>query len=84
MASPLLVIPNHGYSLFRGGRVVREDTGTSLIYDPEQVQIIGMGSMFTDEIVSSSRLTTGINGGWKIAGGDVPGCLLDVSLDEAV
>ena len=84
LASPLLVIPNHGYSLFRGGRVVREDTGTSLIYDPEQVQIIGMGSMFTDEIVSSSRLTTGINGGWKIAGGDVPGCLLDVSLDEAV
>ena len=84
LTSPLLVIPNHGYSLFRGGRVVREDTGTSLIYDPELVQIIGMDGAFTDEIVSSSRLTVGMNGGWKIAGDDVPGWLLDVSLDQAI
>lgn len=84
LTSPLLVIPNHGYSLFRGGRVVREDTGTSLIYDPELVQIIGMDGAFTDDIVSSSRLTVGMNGGWKIAGDDVPGWLLDVRLDQAI
>lgn len=84
LTSPLLVIPNHGYVLFPGGRVVVDDTVTSLFYEPELAQIIGMNDVLIQEILSSPRLGADKNGGWRIAGDNVPGWLLDTRLDQAV
>ncbi|SEL31155.1 hypothetical protein [Nitrosovibrio tenuis] len=83
LAAPLLVIPNHGFSLFPGGRVVRENGSASLIYEPELVQVIGMEGALVDSITSSPRLTSSRGGGWQIGGSKVPGWLLNINSDPA-
>ena len=81
LAAPLLVTPNHGYSLFPGGQVVRENGSTSLIYDPELVQVIGMEGALANSVISSSRLMSSPGGGWRIGDGEVPGWLLNINSD---
>lgn len=83
LAAPLLVIPNHGYGLFPGGRVARENGSTNLIYEPELVQVIGMDDTLADSITSSARLTSSRGGGWQIGGREVSGWLLNIDSDLA-
>jgi hypothetical protein len=84
LSSPLLVTASHGYVLFPGGRLVSGKSGSRLIYDPGLPQIVGMEDALAKEIMSSSSMTMGKNGGWGIAGSEVPGWLLTFGADQPV
>lgn len=82
LSSPLLVTASHGYGLFPGGKLISKKDGPCLTYDPGLVQTIGMEDALAKEIMSSSSMTRGKNGGWRIAGRDVPGWLLGFGIDQ--
>lgn len=79
LTSPLLVIPDHGYCLFPGGRLLCDARGTSLTYDPSLVQIIGMKGVLARVIASSSHLIANKKGNWTVADLDIAGHLLNPS-----
>jgi hypothetical protein len=81
LTSQLLVIPNHGYCLFPGARIIRDARGISLTYDPSLVQIIGMEGALARAIASSSHITANGNGGWGVADLDIAGHLLNPGPD---
>jgi hypothetical protein len=81
LSAPLLIMPGRGYALFPGGRIAEEEKGTSLCYDPERLQIIGIESAFTKLALSSGRLDASPSEDWRIPGGDKPGWLLSIGSD---
>jgi len=78
LSAPLLIMPGRGYALFPDGRITEEEKGTSLCYDPERLQIVGMESASTKLALSSGRLDANPSEGWRIPGGDKPGWLLSI------
>jgi hypothetical protein len=84
LSSPLLVTVSHGYALFPGGKLVSGKSGPSLIYNPGLPQMVGMEDALAKEIMSSSSMTMGKNGGWGIAGSEVSGWLLTFGADRPI